>query len=211
MAYFEKYNPTASKTLKIILRIMYILLGAILLLLAFFTWPRGDYGSFYSLGYEITKLFVFPIAAIHLFILIKNSYLAQKHRIEADAMMDANQKRLIESSREAGSRIIATGSSTIISNSPGASVINSSDLRNAIVSRYSQEADLTESLTVIAGFLSASKNEAAIEYFNEFSKKLSEGDSKLTLKSLWKQIVEIVPGVVKLGEAALKIAHFLGI
>lgn len=173
--------------------------------------PLNPLGGFLIISLIIVVVFSIPISVISIIIYGLNSYCKQRYNIDSDAAAAQRQQELIDVSRNVSPRIVASNGSVIINNSHGASVVNELDLRGAIISDYAKDSDLSDSLKVVAGFLASVKEDEAIRCFNEFNKKLSENDSKTTLRALWKQIVELVPDVVKLGEAAVKIGVFLGL
>lgn len=74
----------------------------------------------------------------------------------------------------------------------------------------SQDSNLSDALKIIAGFVEKTNNREAADLLNEFNKKIADGDSKITLKSIWKNIVSTVPDIVTLGEFVAKIYAYLG-
>ncbi len=103
--------------------------------------------------------------------------------------------------RQAGDIIVAGDNNTII---------NKSELRNSMNTLSQQDENLSEALKIIAGFVEKAQNREAADLLNEFNKKIVSGENKITLKSIWKNLVSVVPDIVTLGEAVAKIYAFLG-
>ncbi len=121
---------------------------------------------------------------------------------ETNSLEKVTSKAITElQARQAGDIIIAGDNNTII---------NRSELRNSMNTLSQQDENLSEALKIIAGFVEKAQNREAADLLNEFNKKIVSGENKITLKSIWKNLVSVVPDIVTLGEAVAKIYAFLG-
>jgi hypothetical protein len=113
--------------------------------------------------------------------------------------------------REIGAQIVAHSGVNVYSNSFNkATSIDRSSLIDSMNSINHEDASLADSLQVLAGIVHNSNDPQAIDTLNEFNKKIAQGESKTTLRALWDRIVKLVPDVATIGEAALRIARYLG-
>ncbi len=121
---------------------------------------------------------------------------------ETNSLEKVTSKAITElQARQAGDIIVAGDNNTII---------NKSELRNSMNTLSQQDENLSEALKIIAGFVEKAQNREAADLLNEFNKKIVSGENKITLKSIWKNLVSVVPDIVTLGEAVAKIYAFLG-
>jgi hypothetical protein len=94
---------------------------------------------------------------------------------------------------------------SINANNAGRDLIQQSE----IVSQ--DNAALADALSAIAAALRDSKNEEASKTFDRMKKEIKEGQDKVTIKALWKHLLDVAPDLVKLTVAVATISKlFIG-
>jgi hypothetical protein len=145
----------------------------------------------------------------------ENALYIKQQTVEAERR-SRQMDKIISSSegRRIGQQIINKNYYTITASghaNVSSTNISGDYLRDSVKILGHNDPALEDALTVFAGYVQAINNKEAELIFNDFNRNVQQGSGMVTLRSIWRGLIEVVPDAVKLSEAAITIAKRLGL
>jgi len=101
--------------------------------------------------------------------------------------------------------ITATGHASITAN-----LVSGYFLVSSIKTLKSENPELEDALKTIAGYVESLGASETNEAFNNFNKNVRDKSSNGTLRTLWNEVVRLLPDAVKITDATVAISKHLG-